>query len=93
MRRVEIRIFQRTKWAVQIPGHVPFGFCNSPSICRREYVNTIFTDFIRENKVLVCINDFIACQKTAKLDSERLKEVLHTAESYGLEFSWKSADF
>lgn len=72
--------------------YVPFGLCNSPSIFQK-YINTIFSDLIKDKKILIYIDDFIVFSKDNETGLKTLEEVIRTAEPFGLQFNWGKCKF
>jgi ribonuclease HI len=70
----------------------PFGLCTSPSVFQR-FIHNIFRDLVRENIVIIYMDDFIIPARTEEEGLEKLKRVLARAKEYGLEINFKKCQF
>lgn len=64
--------------------YLPFGFCESPAEFQRRIVN-ILSSLIREEKVVVYIDDIMIATETVEDNLEILKEVILILKRYGFE--------
>ena len=71
---------------------VPFELCNSPRVFQR-YINAAFWDLIRQNIVLLYVDDLIVPAANEQEVLERLRTVLKTASDYGLQINFKKCQF
>ncbi|KAK9685246.1 Reverse transcriptase (RNA-dependent DNA polymerase) [Popillia japonica] len=71
---------------------VSFGICNSPAIFQR-FINDVFRDHIQKGEVLTYMDDLIIVAKDMCEGLSRLRNVLKTAEEYGLKIQWKKCQF
>jgi len=67
---------------------VPFGLCNSPRVFQK-FVNAAFWDLIKQNIVLLYVDDLIVPAKDEQEALDRLKIVLETSSAYGLQLNLK----
>lgn len=71
---------------------VPFGLCNSPAVFQR-YINTIFQDLIRENVVVVYMDDLMIAAASEQENLAKLKRVLAVAQKFGLVIRFNKCQF
>ncbi|GBL81313.1 Retrovirus-related Pol polyprotein from transposon 297 [Araneus ventricosus] len=69
-----------------------FGLTNSPSVFQR-YIYNVFRDLIKENVVMIYLDDSIISSQYEAQGIERLKRVLQTASDYGFELNIKKCQF
>ncbi|GBM92192.1 Transposon Ty3-G Gag-Pol polyprotein [Araneus ventricosus] len=65
-----------------------FGLTNSPSVFQR-YIYNIFRDLIKENVVMIYLDDLVISSENETQGIERVHRVLKTASEYGLELNIK----
>lgn len=70
----------------------PFGLCNSPSTFQR-FINQVFKDHIKNGILLTYMDDLVILAQNEEEAVARLREVLKTAEAYGLRIQWKKCQF
>lgn len=70
----------------------PFGLCNSPAVFQR-YINTVFHELIRENTVVVYMDDLIVAAQSEKENLIKLKRVLKVAMESGLIIRFDKCQF
>jgi hypothetical protein len=70
----------------------PFGLCNSPAIFQR-FINEIFKDLMRDEVVIIYMDDLIIPSKNVGEGFVKLYKVISRAEEFGLEFNWKKCKF
>jgi transposase InsO family protein len=70
----------------------PFGLCNSPAIFQR-FINEIFKDLMRDEVVIIYMDDLIIPSKNVEEGFVKLHKVIGRAEEFGLEFNWKKCKF
>lgn len=70
----------------------PFGLCNSPSVFQR-YVNTVLRELIRDNVVVVYMDDLIIASKDEEENLKKIKRVFSVAEQNGLKFRFDKCQF
>lgn len=68
----------------------PFGLSVSPKYFMR-FITIVFKDLIKENIMMIFIDDIIIPARSEKEAVSRLKRVLEVAVEYGLEINWKKA--
>ena len=66
---------------------VPFGLCNAPSVFQR-YVNKVFEQLIRENVVVVYMDDVIVPSKSEFENLRSLERVFRVASENGLQIKF-----
>ncbi|GBL82029.1 Retrovirus-related Pol polyprotein from transposon 297, partial [Araneus ventricosus] len=69
-----------------------FGLTNSPSVFQR-YIYNVFRDLIKENVVMIYLDDLVIFSENETQGIERLQRVLKTASEYGLELNIKKCQF
>ncbi|GBM54065.1 Retrovirus-related Pol polyprotein from transposon 297 [Araneus ventricosus] len=69
-----------------------FGLTNSPSVFQR-YIYNVFRDLIKENVVMIYLDDLVISSENETQGIERLQRVLKTASEYGLELNIKKCQF
>lgn len=67
---------------------VPFGLCNSPRVFQR-FINAAFWELIRQNIVLLYVDDLIVPARNEREAVDRLQVVLKTANDYGPQINFK----
>lgn len=70
----------------------PFGFCNSPAIFQR-FINDVFRQLLKEEVVIIYMDDVIIPAENEDEAVEKLKKVLKVAEEYGLQIHWTKCQF
>lgn len=71
---------------------LPFGFCDAPAKFQKS-VMQILQPLIREDKVIVYIDDILIPTKTVELNLEVLKEVLSILKRHGFELNYMKCQF
>ncbi|GBL90120.1 Retrovirus-related Pol polyprotein from transposon 297, partial [Araneus ventricosus] len=69
-----------------------FGLTNSPNVFQR-YIYNVFRDLIKENVVMIYLDDLVISSENETQGIERLQRVLQTASVYGLELNIKKCQF
>ena len=70
----------------------PFGLTNSPSIFQR-YIYNVFRNLLKDNTVVIYMDDLIIPSEDEAQGIEKLKQVLQTTSEYGLELNIKNVTF
>ncbi|KAK9701289.1 RNase H-like domain found in reverse transcriptase [Popillia japonica] len=70
----------------------PFGLCLSPAVFQR-FINDVFRSHIQKGEVFTYLDDLIIVAKNEEEGLTRLRNVLKTAEEYGLLIQWKKCQF
>lgn len=71
---------------------VPFGLCNAPAVFER-FIYVIFKERIKDGTILTYMDDLVVLSRDEKEGVSRLKEILATAQDYGLQIQWKKCQF
>lgn len=71
---------------------LPFGFCESPAEFQKRLVN-ILQPLIRQNKVIVYIDDIMIASETVDENLKILKETLIILKQYGIELNLNKCQF
>lgn len=71
---------------------MPFRLTNAPRVFQR-YVNDIFRDLVRANKVLIYLDDILIATESVDEHLEILKEVFNLAQRYKLQFRLDKCSF
>jgi len=71
---------------------LPFGFCEAPAEFQRRIVQ-ILQHFIREDKVIVYIDDILIPSITVEENLNTLKEVLLLLKRYELQLNYEKCNF
>ncbi|XP_029169193.1 uncharacterized protein LOC114939131 [Nylanderia fulva] len=71
---------------------LPFGFCESPAEFQKRLIQ-ILSPLIRQDKVLVYIDDVLIASKTIRENLEVLEEVLVLLKMYGFELNYQKCKF
>ncbi|GFW78535.1 retrovirus-related Pol polyprotein from transposon 17.6 [Trichonephila clavipes] len=71
---------------------VPFGLSNSPSVFQR-FIYTVFRKHIRDNILIVYMDDLLIPSKNEAEGLNKLRLVLQTAADFGLELNLKKCNF
>ncbi|GFW47526.1 hypothetical protein TNCV_3176901 [Trichonephila clavipes] len=70
----------------------PFGLCLSPPVFQR-YVSYVLRDLLRDDTILVYMDDIIIPSKNIEEGITKLERVLVTAAKFGLEINFKKCQF
>lgn len=70
----------------------PFGLCNSPAVFQR-FINTVFWPLIREEIVMIYMDDLIVPAVDEAENLERVRRVLEVAQENGLMIRFDKCDF
>lgn len=70
----------------------PFGLCNSPSVFMR-FISTVFYELIRQNIVIIYLDDIIVPARTELESLEMLRLVFDVAQRNGLVIKFKKCTF
>ncbi|XP_011859685.1 PREDICTED: uncharacterized protein LOC105557126 [Vollenhovia emeryi] len=71
---------------------MPFGLTNAPRVFQR-YINDIFRDLIRENKILIYLDDILIATENVGEHLEILREVFNLARQHKLQFRLDKCSF
>jgi len=71
---------------------LPFGYCDSPAEFQKRIVQ-ILQPFIRNDKVIVYIDDILIAIETVQENLEVLRHVLKTIKAYDLELNFNKCQF
>lgn len=71
---------------------MPFGLTNAPRLFQR-YLNYVFCDLIRQNKILLYLDDILIATETLIEHYDILREVLTLCRSHNLELSLDKCSF
>jgi len=71
---------------------MPFGLTNAPRVFQR-YVNDIFHDLVRTNKVLIYLDDILIAAESVDEHLEILSNVFNLARRYKLQFRLDKCSF
>lgn len=71
---------------------LPFGFCDAPAEFQKR-VMQILQPFIREDKVIVYIDDILIPSETVESNLETLKQVLIKLKQHGFELNYNKCQF
>jgi len=71
---------------------MPFGLTNAPRVFQR-YIGDIFRDLIRENKILIYLDDILIATENVDDHLEILREVFNLARRHGLQFRLDKCSF
>ncbi|XP_011869954.1 PREDICTED: uncharacterized protein LOC105563185 [Vollenhovia emeryi] len=71
---------------------LPFGFCESPAEFQKRLIQ-ILRPLIRDDKVLIYMDDVLIASRSNEQNLEDLREVLQILRRYGFELNYKKCQF
>lgn len=71
---------------------MPFGLSTSPSVFQR-YIYSVFRDLLRDNTLVIYMDDIIIPSQDEDERVEKLRRVLNVASDFGLELNFKKCQF